>query len=281
MDSLLDVQTFFWLKKFVWLFLLPPNVLLTFATLGVALCALRQEDHRGPAVFSLLCLLLFAFLMTPAVSQAVMLWVERGAGQPLTQQRASELLKTARPPEAIVILGGGILADEREAPDETMLSGHTLKRVLHGSMVAQWTGLAVLVSGGLLRPADEAEAKVMARVLTKQLKQPVAWIEDQSLNTDMNATLSAKMLGEVGIEHVILVTEAFHMRRARSAFERAGLKVTPAPHNYLGGQGRPLSTTWMPTGQSVARTSLAMHEIIGRWWYQVVRWWSVLKAETA
>lgn len=281
MDTLLDGQTFFWLKQFVWLFLLPPNGLLTLATLGVALCVLRQEDHRGPAVFSLVCLLLFALLMTPAVSQAIMLWVERGAGQPLTQERAAELLKTPRPPEAIVILGGGILADEREAPNESMLSGHTLQRVVHGARVAQWTGLAVLVSGGLLHPADESEAKVMARVLTEQLKQPVAWIEGESLNTDMNATLSAKMLGEVGIEHIVLVTEAFHMHRARRAFEQAGLKVTPAPHNYLGGQGRPLSTTWMPTRESVARTSLALHEIIGRWWYQVLRWWSVLKAEIA
>lgn len=281
MDSLLDVETFFWLKQFIWLFLLPPNVFLTLATLGVALSALRQDDHRGPAVFSLICLLLFAFLMTPAVSKAIMLWVERGAGQALTEPRVNELLKGPRPPEAIVILGGGILADEREAPYESMLSGHTLKRVLHGSRVAQWTGLSVLVSGGLLRPSREAEAKVMARVMSKQLNQPVSWIEDQSLNTDMNAKLSAKILGEVGIEHVILVTEAFHMRRARRAFEQAGLKVTPAPHNYLGGQDRPLSTTWMPTRGSVARTSLGLHEIIGRWWYQVVRWWSVFKTEAA
>ncbi|MFK7967285.1 MAG: YdcF family protein [Burkholderiaceae bacterium] len=281
MDVLLDVETQFWLKKFIWLFLLPPNVLLTFATLGVALAAWREDNHRRPAVISLVCLLVFAFLMTPAVSQALMLWVERGAGQPITQDSARELLKTPRPPEAIVILGGGILADERELPKPSMLSGHTLKRVVHGARIAGWTDLSVLVSGGLLRPSDEAEATVMARVLTEQFSQPVRWIEDQSLNTDMNARLSATMLAEVGIEHVILVTEAFHMRRARRAFEQAGLTVTPAPHNYLGGVGRPLSTTWMPTSESASRTRLALHEIIGRWWYQVSDWAAKIKAELA
>ncbi len=279
MDALLDVETQFWLKKFIWLFWLPPNVLLTLGTLGVAIAAWREDNHRGPAVFSLMCLLVFAFLMTPAVSQALILWVERGAGQALTQATARDLLKAPRPPEAIVVLGGGTLADEREMPEPSMLTGHTLKRVMHGAQVARWTGLSVLVSGGMLRPSDEAEATVMARVMTGQLSQPVRWIEDQSLNTDMNARLSARMLGEVGIEHVILVTEAFHMRRARRAFEQAGLTVTPAPHNYLGGLGRPLPSTWMPTSGSVSRTRLALHEIIGRWWYQVSGWATAIMAE--
>ena len=42
-------------------------------------------------------------------------------------------------------------------------------------------------------------------------------------------------LEAAGVRRILLVTHAMHMKRARDAFEAAGLEVVPAPTAWLGG----------------------------------------------
>lgn len=119
----------------------------------------------------------------------------------------------------------------------------------------------------------------MARELNEQFGLDAQWIEDRSANTAENARFSAEQLSQVGIQKIILVTEAFHMHRARAAFESAGLLVVPAPHGFQSELGMLMPSTWLPRPESVQRASLALHEIVGRWWYQVVRWWALAFSE--
>ncbi len=57
-------------------------------------------------------------------------------------------------------------------------------------------------------------------------------LEDRRLTTGENARLTAALLRPQGVDTVILVTSALHMRRARAEFELAGLKVIPAPTDF-------------------------------------------------
>ena len=61
---------------------------------------------------------------------------------------------------------------------------------------------------------------------------PVRWVEAQSLSTYENAQLSTRMLQQAGIGKIYLVTHAWHMPRATSAFEAAGMQVVPAPTRF-------------------------------------------------
>lgn len=277
----MDAPTAYWLTKAVWLFLLPPNGLLTLALMSALVAWVRKKNHRFAAGLAVLSLGLFYLLVSPIVSQALMLWVERDAGLPLTQASAGALLTRERPPGAIVILGGGQKADERERPYQATATVHTLARLIHGARIARWTALPIMVSGGTPKGTVTSEAEVMARVLKQDLSQPVRWLEDQSFNTLENARFSARVLRGAGITHIILVTQSFHMSRARAAFEAAGLTVTSAPHGFYGQAGFALYSNWLPVPESVARTSMAFHEILGQSWYQLRRWWLTTFAENS
>ena len=72
---------------------------------------------------------------------------------------------------------------------------------------------------------------------------------------------------------IILVTSAFHMKRAKKVFERKGIKVLPYPvdfrssGNLISSLSNPLQ--WMPSSSSLNKSSEAIREIIGRIIYKV------------
>ncbi|VVE47225.1 YdcF family protein [Pandoraea terrigena] len=214
---------------------------------------------------------------TLAVAAALALWVQampwfgRQLADPLEVGAVLELppLDAARQlpsaaatlPQAVVILGGGAT---RHAPEFGRESGAdvndaTLARVRYGVLLARRTQLPVLVSGG--SPTGEVvEARMMAQVATDEFGVPVRWIEGQSLNTAQNATFSARMLANAGVSRVYLVTSAWHMRRARDQFERAGLTVVPAPCCNANAFESDVMPGWWPTVGGLRTTHQALRE---------------------
>jgi uncharacterized SAM-binding protein YcdF (DUF218 family) len=174
---------------------------------------------------------------------------------------------TPAPAQAIVVLTAGRIRHSPEYGRRAMPDYIALERITYGAHVARATGLPLLVSGGLLADDDsEALALGMKRVFEDEFRLPVRWSEAQSRNTAQNATLSAAMLGHEGVTRIILVTDAMHMRRARLAFERAGLAVTPAPTFYV--ESSPFDPSrLMPTVENLRRSHYALYEWFGLAWY--------------
>jgi uncharacterized SAM-binding protein YcdF (DUF218 family) len=185
----------------------------------------------------------------------------------------SELARaTAGSPMAIVILSAGRRSSAYEYGDEfdnQTLDALSLERTRYGAFLARKTGLPILVSGGTLAPDTEPVAKTMAKALQFDYGIQAKWIEDQSINTAENASLSSNILRRAGIVRVMLVTHAWHMKRAVNAFSANGLSVTPAPTAfYLPGR----SSVWdsLTPGLGTLRMSgYATHEIIGAVWYKL------------
>jgi uncharacterized SAM-binding protein YcdF (DUF218 family) len=74
------------------------------------------------------------------------------------------------------------------------------------------------------------------------------------------------MLSAANVRHVLLVTDAVHMPRARRAFEHYGMTVTPAPTFYAEpGRFNPLRL--MPTIENLRRSHAALYEWYGLVWY--------------
>ena len=67
---------------------------------------------------------------------------------------------------------------------------------------------------------------------------------------------------------IILVTSAFHMKRAKKVFEKEGIVVLPYPVDFHSSKSissslrNPLK--WVPSSSSLSRNSSAIREIIGR-----------------
>ena len=73
---------------------------------------------------------------------------------------------------------------------------------------------------------------------------------------------------------IILVTSAFHMKRAKKVFEREGINVLPYPvdfrthGNFVSSLRNPLK--WMPSASNLNKSSNAIREFIGRIIYKVL-----------
>ncbi|MFO1146288.1 MAG: YdcF family protein [Rhodospirillales bacterium] len=83
----------------------------------------------------------------------------------------------------------------------------------------------LLVSGGIVGPPP-AEAHVMGEMAVALGIDPGAIvIEDQARNTFENAVYAGRIIRRRGWRQVVLVTDGFHVPRARYVFSRLGLTV--------------------------------------------------------
>ncbi|MBS7664062.1 YdcF family protein [Pseudomonas lalucatii] len=164
--------------------------------------------------------------------------------------------------EAIVVLGGG---RERDDPawGGDQPSAMALERLRYAARLAKASGLPLLTSGGLHYGQPPSEAALGAEVLARDHGVAVRWQEGASRTTWENATRSAELLGRAGVTRVVLVTQAWHMPRARWCFERQGLEVVAAPLGFLGvANGRP-GGGWLPEARAVWQSSLLLNEALG------------------
>jgi uncharacterized SAM-binding protein YcdF (DUF218 family) len=242
--------TMFLLKNFIATLLLPPLFPLVMVAAGLLLLGRLPRSGRLLAWGGVLLGLL---LSTPASVSVLLDGLET---DPVVN--ASQL----KDADAIVILGGG---SRKYAPEYggSTVNRLSLERVRYGARLARQSGLPVLVSGG--SPArGEAEATLMKTTLEEDFHVPVRWSEEHSLDTRDNAENSAAMLIPAGIRRIVLVTHAAHMARAREAFERAGLQVTPAPTAFLLGRGASDDVLpELPNMNSAYAGWFATHEWIG------------------
>ncbi len=168
---------------------------------------------------------------------------------------------------AIVVLGGDVQPHAPELGGPTV-GPLTLERLRYAAELARTTGLPVLATGGVIHPGGPSLAELMARSLERDFQIEARWTEESSKNTRENALGSAAILEEQRIERAYLVTHAWHMPRARAAFEAAGLEVVPAPTAFRAPPTvEPMS--FVPSARSLRESQWAIHEWIGRAWYAV------------
>jgi uncharacterized SAM-binding protein YcdF (DUF218 family) len=181
--------------------------------------------------------------------------------------------------EAILVLGSERYAWAPEYGGDTV-GGRTLQRLRYGAFLHRETGLPVYVSAG--SPAGESPplGRLMAGVLAQEYGIEAAGVEDRSPTTWENAMFSAPLLRRAGVERVLLVTHAWHLPRAVEAFERMGVQVIPAPTSFAHREGAGESTyrDWLPSAGAFLQSYLAIHEYLGRAWYQLKATWGEASA---
>ena len=233
---------------------LPPSLLLV-----LILAGLLMPGRRWARMAALAALAVLVALSTPLVSTRLMCALQDSP--PLDAARLA-----ASGAQASVVLG----AEMVEAPEyggETIgLLG--LERVRYGAHLHRRTGLPLLMSGGVLAPGQAPLATEMARVAENDLGVPVAWTEAESLTTAENAARSAAILKAHAIHRVLLVTQAWHMRRAEATFRRHGIEVVPAPTGFSS-TGPVRLSDLVPSAKALLESAYAVHEVIGALVYRL------------
>lgn len=119
---------------------------------------------------------------------------------------------------AIVILGAAVRED---GPSPTLR-----RRTLHGAaLFHDGRGDVVIVCGGLGQFAP-TEAEAMAEVLRGAgVPDSAIRLEDTSTNTAQNIRNALPILRLLGEDDVVIVSDAYHLPRARLIARREGLRV--------------------------------------------------------
>lgn len=253
-------------KRLVDDLLLPPGGPLLMTALGLLVLRRRRKLGLSLAWGGLLLGLVFS---TRLGGYALANIVESAGYPALSQAQLQTHLRGSDPPKAVVLLAGGTIYDRRELPAPDLMSDRTLQRALHAVRLARWGELPILVSGASVYIGRTAEAQTIARVIRDDLRHPVKWVEDDSIDTGENATKSAKMLRAAGVERVVLVTDAAHMWRSVMLYQAAGLRVIPAPVAFSGWHGADLTLAWLPSPQGVNLSGRYAHELVGVLWFRL------------
>jgi len=169
--------------------------------------------------------------------------------------------------DAIVVLGAGRRTQAAEYGGDTV-GPLTLQRIRYGAWLQRRSGLPLILSGGAEREEARPLAELMRETLENEFGASVLAVENASGDTRDNARMSADVLRGLDFERVFLVSHAWHLPRAVAAFERAGVRVIPAPTDF--GHDRDpqlLAVDFMPSSQAFRQSYFALHEYLGRVWY--------------
>ena len=170
------------------------------------------------------------------------------------------------PPAAIVIISAGRRTYAPEFGGATV-DALSLERIRYGAALARQTHLPVLVSGGAAAPEESSIATLMGDTLKRDYGVTPKWLETRASNTAENAIFSAQVLNGSGIKRVVLVTHAWHMKRARAAFAANGLTVVTAPTAFYRETNPSSWGDLMPSMQALRMSGYAIQEIAGIAWY--------------
>lgn len=221
-----------------------------------------MKEIKPLKVFLLLQLCLFYLLSLPVTSHFLFTTLETSSA--LT---AEQLKNTSA--DIIVVLAGGIKAYKKEYQGAD-ISGFTIPRLRYAAYLQKRTGLPLIVTGGIEK-AETTEADLMHKVLREEYQLDTRiYIENQSQNTFENAVNVKQLLQELHYQHILLVSSAFHMPRALAVFEEAEIKVTPAPTDYYYNRMDYQFGDFLPNSLALRHTYLALHELIGAFWYRLI-----------
>lgn len=146
----------------------------------------------------------------------------------------------------IVVLGGGL---GRDAARNIVVNQYTRLRLEQAVSQAQQHPLPILLSG--------VEAPYMQSWLAEH-QVSAHLLEDRSMNTCENTRFSALLLQtKGGASRVELVTDAYHMPRARRLFALNGIDtipvIAPLPNRL---------TAWQPDSRNLMHSRRATYEAI-------------------
>ena len=190
--------------------------------------------------------------------------------QPPRALNKGDIAELKRAPKtAVVVLGSGRRALAPEYGVST-LKARSVERLRYGIWLSRETDLPLAFSGGIGHgaPDGNTEAEIAARITEREFGHKLRWQEGRSRDTRENALFTVALLQGQGIEHIVLVSHQYHMKRALRNFARAvpegnaGLRLTAAPVGVRAG-GPLIAVDWLPTADGFENTRNVLHEWLG------------------
>ncbi|MEO8835643.1 MAG: YdcF family protein [Caldimonas sp.] len=243
---------------------LPPVPFLLLTLVGARLLLPRRGLGWLVILFSVAMLWLSA--CTGAARFVGQLLLPAPAALSFDRVRELRTEATAKKSLAIVILGGGT---EPFAPEYgvSSLQDESLERLRYGVWLAGQTGAPMAFSGGAGWAQNEgtAEARVAGKIAAEEFGRPIRWLESDSRDTRGNAVRTVALLEPAGIDHILLVTSGYHMRRALRNFVAAAggaIRIEAAPMGLARRVEEP-ALAWLPSARGFRDMRRILRELLG------------------
>jgi uncharacterized SAM-binding protein YcdF (DUF218 family) len=177
--------------------------------------------------------------------------------------------------DAVVVLGGygeastnalsGIEFNDRV---DRILTGLALVREGKGRVL-------VLGGGGRGNPPQPAEARAAAKWMRSWNLAPVpVEILGPCKDTHDEALHTSSLARTNGWKKILLVTSAWHMRRALATFRKAGLEASPVGSDFRGTVALAAEGRWsfIPRSEGLVLLDLWLEEVFGHIYYWARGW---------
>jgi uncharacterized SAM-binding protein YcdF (DUF218 family) len=126
--------------------------------------------------------------------------------------------------DAIVVLGAGLRRDNTPGPALTRRSNRA------ADLWEQGFAPVIICTGGMTGRATRSEADACKEILLQRgVPASVVLLEENSRSTEENALYTHEIFLERGWSMVLLVSDSFHMLRAKWIFEGEGFTVYTSP----------------------------------------------------
>lgn len=248
-------------------YLVEPVGLLWLGVLFAALWALRRKSGTLALFLALLAGGMFAVGGTRWPNQLLAQLERPYAGRDLGALPACD---------AAVVLGGGARPsrydvgglDLSDAGDRLVMGAELIRRGKVRYLVAG--GAAHRVGGQWVAEADLTRGWLQTWGLAHV---PVISL-GKCVNTRDEAVRVAALCRERGWTNVLLVTSAWHMKRAEAVFRTAGVPVVCVPCDFqseVGAMTEP-EQSWVPRAGGFQTLALYVHEQLGWWAYRWRGW---------
>ncbi len=225
---------------------------------GCLLIALFTRSDKRRRKFLLAGVMLIALFGNNFLANEAFIWWE----VPVTP------LKTLRQDYDVAIILTGVTDTERK-PQDRVYFQRGADRVMHPLQLFKMGKVKhFLISGGSGRlvGTKESESEELAQVLRMcGVPDSCITIENRSRNTHENALFSAEILTrQFPKQSYLLVTSAFHMRRAEGCFKKAGIPVTLFSTDFYSHPRKITPDAWLiPSEGAIGKWSVIWHEWIG------------------
>lgn len=256
----------FWFKKFVAIWLMPFSVCLVLCVVGTALLYSARRGRLGRTLVTIAVLFLLIFSNR---------WVSKRLIEPLeaTYPAIPDFANGAGVPAAVkacqfvVVLGGGH-GDSPGLSPINRLSASARGRLMEAIRILRVLPDAKLILSGPGHPEGETHAHVLAEAAMSLGVAPERIIEtDKGRDTEEEAREVRRLVGE---KPFVLVTSAWHMRRAAALMRGAGLHALPAPSDYLSHPSEIFEIVALGwDADSLERSKWFIHEQLGLWWSEL------------
>jgi uncharacterized SAM-binding protein YcdF (DUF218 family) len=252
---------FFSLSKILYVLVMP----LTIACYPLVYALFTKNPRRQRRALLLGLGLLYVF-SNEYLTNAVLAWWER----PPTVIAESEA-----PYDVAIVLTGGIINERRQLPGRVLFDKSADRLLQPLQLYRHGRVRKILISGGTFEmdsvAQNEREAAARQFLIDCGVREADVLWEHDSRNTRENAVNSAKVLRrEFPGQRYLLITSAFHMRRAEGCFRKAGVRFKPYPADIRSGDNTFRFDVLFPKEEALATSFFLVREWIGYVTYKVM-----------